>query len=297
MIDLHTHTSYSDGADSLIELLKKAESMNLEYISITDHDNCKAYSELKNINIKDYFSGKIIPGIEIKCSYGRSLMEVLGYNVDPDKITAWADEYYKDKSKPILQAKYFDIMYNNCINYGLVMSDKKDVDFDPNVNWASVQIYKEIKKHPENEKLLPADLWAEFNVFSKKYCGNPKYPFYMDKTKDYPTLQDAIDVIKKSGGLVFIAHVFIYNWAEDKKKLLQNILDSYNIDGIECIHSDFTEEESQYLLELCKNKNYYFSGGSDYHGKNKVNIEMAIGKGNLNIHSDLVKNWIKPLYN
>lgn len=297
MIDLHTHTSYSDGADSLIELLKKAESINLEYLSITDHDNCRAYEELKNINIKDYFSGKIIPGIEIKCSYGHSLMEVLGYNVDPDKITTWATEYYKDKSKPILQAKYFDIMYNNCINYGLIMSDKKDVDFDPNVNWASVQIYKEIKKHPENERLLPADLWSEFNVFSKKYCGNPKYPFYMDKTKDYPTLQDAIDVIKNCGGLVFIAHVFIYNWAEDKKKLLQDILDNYDIDGIECIHSDFKEEESLYLLDLCKDKNYFISGGSDYHGKNKVNIEMATGKGNLCIKSDLVRDWIKPLYN
>lgn len=295
MIDLHTHTNYSDGADPLIDLLKNAEKAKLEYLAITDHDNCKAYKELRSLDVSQYFSGKIIPGVEIKCSYGHSLMEVLGYNIDTDKFTAWADEYYKDKSKPALQAKYFNIMYDNCINYGLVMSDKKDVDFDPEINWASVQIYKEIKKHPENEKLLPADLWAEFNVFSKKYCGNPKYPFYMDKTKDYPTLQDAIDVIKSCSGLVFIAHVFIYNWAEDKKKLLQDILDNYHIDGIECIHSDFTEEESQYLLEFCKKNNYLISGGSDYHGKNKVNIEIAVGKGNLCINSKLVTNWIKPL--
>jgi len=117
----------------------------------------------------------------------------------------------------------------------------------------------------------------------------------MDKTKDYPTLQDAIDIIKNCGGLVFIAHVFIYNWAEDKKELLQDILDNYHIDGIECIHSDFTEEESNYLLDYCKNNNYLISGGSDYHGKNKTNIEIGIGKGNLYINSDLVKNWVKPL--
>ena len=42
MIDMHLHTSYSDGTDSVVELLKKTESLNLEFISITDHDNCRA---------------------------------------------------------------------------------------------------------------------------------------------------------------------------------------------------------------------------------------------------------------
>lgn len=66
MIDLHIHTTYSDGADSLIEVLKKAENNNLDYISITDHDNCNAYKELEFLDVKKYYTGKIIPGIEIK---------------------------------------------------------------------------------------------------------------------------------------------------------------------------------------------------------------------------------------
>ena len=66
MIDLHIHTTYSDGADSLIEVLKKAEQNKLEYISITDHDNCNGYMEMKKIDVKEYYTGKIIPGIEIK---------------------------------------------------------------------------------------------------------------------------------------------------------------------------------------------------------------------------------------
>ena len=57
MIDLHIHTTYSDGADNLIEVLKKAEALKLEVISITDHDNCKAYRELNKINVKQYYSG------------------------------------------------------------------------------------------------------------------------------------------------------------------------------------------------------------------------------------------------
>ena len=69
MIDLHIHTNNSDGTDTVEELLKKAEALNLEYISITDHDNCNGYDKLKRINISNIFSGKIIPGIEIKCTY------------------------------------------------------------------------------------------------------------------------------------------------------------------------------------------------------------------------------------
>ena len=58
MIDLHMHTNNSDGSDTVIELLKKAEENNLELISITDHNTVKAYFELEKINIKDYFSRK-----------------------------------------------------------------------------------------------------------------------------------------------------------------------------------------------------------------------------------------------
>lgn len=60
MIDLHIHTDNSDGTDTVEELLKKAQNLKLEYISITDHDTCKAYEKLKEIDISKIFYGKII---------------------------------------------------------------------------------------------------------------------------------------------------------------------------------------------------------------------------------------------
>ena len=144
MIDLHMHTTYSDGADNLIQLLKKAESLKLEYISITDHDNCKAYKELKNLNISNYFNGKIIPGIEIKCAFDNGkLIELLGYNIDTDKMQEWADEYYKDKTKDKLQQKYFDRLYDACKKKELIVSNKQDIEFDPK---------KEVLQYLENCK-------------------------------------------------------------------------------------------------------------------------------------------------
>ena len=293
MIDLHIHTTYSDGADSLIEVLKKAEKLKLEYISITDHDTCKAYEELAKLEVEKYYTGKIIPGVEIKCAYNKRLIEVLGYNVDTNIINEYMKEYSKTNSREKLQQKYFNILYERCKEMGLVMSNKENIKFDSKKNWASLTIYNEIKSHEENKNKLPEDLWSTFTIFSKKYCGDTNYKLYIDKSEDYLSVKEAIDLIKKAGGLVFLPHVFIYKWAKDKIQLLNDIINAYDIDGIECMHSEFSEEEINYLLDFTKKNNYYISGGSDYHGVNKPGIEMAVGKGNLKITSELIKNWIK----
>ena len=291
MIDLHIHTTYSDGADSLIDVLKQAEYLKLKYISITDHDNCKAYKELKQIDVNKYYTGKIIPGIEIKVGYKGRLIEVLGYKFNTDKMQEWSDEYYKDKSKKALQQKYFDITYDRCKEMGLILSEKEKIDFNPEKNWASLTIYNELKKHKENQTKLPADMLETFDTFSKKYCGDVNNKLYIDKTKDYPTVEEAISIIKKCGGLVFLPHLFIYKWAEDKKRFIDEILDTFDIDGVECMHSEFSQEQIDYLIKLADERGYFKSGGSDYHGKNKVGIYLAKGKGNLKIPEEFVKEW------
>lgn len=291
MIDLHIHTTYSDGADTLIEVLKKAENLKLEYISITDHDTCKAYNELSNIDVSKYYTGKIIPGVEIKCAYGNRLIEVLGYKINWNIINEYMDRFHEINSREKLQQKYFDILYERCAKMGIILSEKRNIEFCPKRDWASVAIYKEIKSHEENKNKVPEDFWNEFIVFSKKYCGNPDYELFIDKSKDYLSVQDAVNLIKKAGGLVFLPHIYIYKWAEDKNKLLDDIISKYDIDGIECMHSEFNQEQIDYLLEYTQRKDLLRSGGSDYHGKNKENIKMAVGKGNLKIMSSLITEW------
>lgn len=292
MIDMHMHTTYSDGADSLIEVLKKAESLKLEYISITDHDTCEGYKELAKLDVKKYFSGQIINGVEIKCAYKKRLIEILGYKVDPKVINNFMEEFHKTKSKEILQQKYFDILHERCTDMGLVMSKKEDIEFNPKTDWASIKIYNDIKAHEENKLKVPDDFWSEFNIFSKKYCGDVNYPLYIDKSEDYLQLDEAIKLVKDAGGLVFLPHIFIYKWAEDKKKLLDDIVAEYDVDGIECMHSEFSQDDIDYLLNYTQKNHFYRSGGSDYHGKNKVEIEMAVGKGNLKIESYLIQDWV-----
>lgn len=291
MIDLHLHTTYSDGADTLVELLENAEKLKLECISITDHDTCEGYKELEKLDVKKYFSGIIINGVEIKCAYKKRLIEILGYNVNTEIINKYMDEFHEDHSKEKLQQKYFEILYETCLKKGLYLQPKEKIEFDPKKDWASLAIYKEIKSHEQNKEKLPEDFWQDFTIFSKKYCGDINSAWYIDKSEDYLSLEEAIKLVKDAGGLVFLPHIFIYKWAEDKKKLLDDLVSNYEIDGVECMHSEFTQEDIDYLLDYTTKNKLYKSGGSDYHGVNKPGIKMAIGKGNLKIEKELIKDW------
>lgn len=292
MIDMHIHTNNSDGTDTVKELLEKAEKLNLKYISITDHDTCEAYRELEKIDYKKIFSGNIVKGIEIKCSYKKRTIEVLGYKINTKKMQNWLDNFYKEKRRDQLQLKYFNLLYDKCITMGLNLGKKENIIWNPNNDWASFTIYSEIKKHIENKEKVPQDLWETFSAFNRKYCNDPNHVLYIDKSQDYPSLEDAISAIKSAGGLAFMPHLYIYKWVTDKNKFINEIVNNYEIDGIECFYTDFSIEETNYLLNLCETKKLYKSGGSDYHGENKPKISLAKGYGNLNINEQLIEDWI-----
>ena len=292
MIDLHMHTKNSDGSDTTEELIKKAEGMKLKYISITDHDNVHAHEDISDRHLEKLFSGKIITGIEIKCIYKKRTIEVLGYKYDLNKMSEWVTNFYKDKSKEVLQRKYFDKTYDACKQLGFKLTEKDKIDWNPKTDWASFTIYSDLKKYKENEGVYADDILNDFTTFNKKYCSDMNSILYIDKSDDYPSLETAIKAIKDAGGLVFVAHVFIYKAIKDKEAFINDLIENYDIDGFECYHSEFTDDQIQYLLNLTKEKGLLRSGGSDYHGINKKGIDMATGKGNLKIDESLVEDWI-----
>ena len=292
MIDLHMHTNNSDGSDTTEELIKKAEDMKLKYISITDHDNLHSYEEIRDKHLENLFSGKIITGIEIKCIYKKRTIEVLGYKYDLNKMSEWVKEFYKDKSKEVLQKKYFDKTYNACKQLGFKLTEKDKINWNPKTDWASFTIYSDLKKYKENEGVYADDILNDFTTFNKKYCGDMNNILYIDKSEDYPSLETAIKAIKEAGGLAFVAHVFIYKAIKDKESFINDLTENYDIDGFECYHSEFTDDQIQYLLNYTKEKGLLRSGGSDYHGINKKGINMATGKGNLKIDESLFEDWI-----
>ena len=94
MIDLHMHTYFSDGTDTEIEILKNAKAKNLSIISITDHNTAKVYEALENVEINNYYNGRIIPGIELNTKALKVPIEILGYGIDYKKMNELVKKLY-----------------------------------------------------------------------------------------------------------------------------------------------------------------------------------------------------------
>lgn len=278
MIDLHMHSTHSDGTDTVMDILKKAQEKNLSYISITDHNTCSAYIELQSIDSKKYYSGKIIPGIELNTTILGVPIEVLGYGIDIKLMQENLNGIYlSPKERNLLEIKR---LYKKCLKAGIKLNSDFVGNYSPNI-YASEYLHKIITQYEGNKQFIDDDAWNDSLVLYRKYMSDPNSIFFVDMNDVLPDLKSTIDLVKKSKGMLFLPHIFEYK--HNSKRILHHILDTYTIDGIECYYSTFTEIQTQELLNLCKQRHLLISGGSDYHGKNSPGIEIGTGKGNLNI--------------
>lgn len=289
MIDLHLHTRYSDGTDTVSELLINAEKKKLEIISITDHDSVSAYKELESDDVRRLFSGEIIIGSELKAYYNGIPVEVLGYGLDVNKI------FFEEKDRYQIQVE--------CIEELKRRGKKLGLYFDPNVTvsrddtsrmYAAFTFASEILKYDRNKEIL-LSIGPEFDVpsFYRVHTSNKNSIFYYDESSFGITLEEAIDKIHDAGGLAFLAHPLVYPFEGDKFLEIEKILNNYKLDGLECEYTLFILEDREKLKFLCKKYNKYISGGTDYHGKTKPNIDIGSGiNNNLNLSSDIVDNWV-----
>jgi predicted metal-dependent phosphoesterase TrpH len=291
MVDLHIHTNNSDGTFTPKEVLKRAQQLNLSNIAITDHESCKGYDELKSINIKEIYSGKIITGIELKNYYEDRVIDILGYNINLDLINKYLDENYKDKTHRKLETKNLRHFYKQAEGYGLKLDSINEIEWNPDKDWASVVFYKEMKKHPENQRKVPPDLWESFGNFKKDYVYNRKNMFFLDKKNDYPSPQTTVDAIHKAGGIAILAHVYEYKWVNNQIEYIEKLIKKSNLDGLECYYSNFTDEQSSLLLKYAKEHKLCISGGTDFHGKNRIGVDMGLGRGNMKIPNEILKTW------
>ena len=290
MIDLHTHTTHSDGSDDTITLLKKAEEAKLEYLSITDHSTCKAYEDIKNIDISKYYTGKLITGCELFSMVDGTTIELLGYNVDTNFMNRKLPKLYNCNLQE-LEIEKFNANVKMCEKLGIII-DIENIKFNPKIDFASRAIWREIVKDEQNKKIFDNErAWDDRNVFYRECICNPNSKFFVDRTGTFPEPKEVMAVIREAGGLVFIPHVFVYG--ENSNKVLNELTKNHAVDGIECYYSLFSEEQSKYLIDFCKENHYYMSGGSDYHGTRKPEITLGIGKGNLNIPSNIIEKWAK----
>ena len=182
-------------------------------------------------------------------------------------------------------------IYNKCIDNGISLPENFLENYDTKT-YTSVYLHSYLTKNIENKEKckLDDDAWNDAKNFYRKYMSNPNSIFYIDTKSILPDVQKCINIVKEAGGKVSIPH--IYEYKDKSEKILQYLLDNTEIDGIECYYTTFTKNQTEHLLKICKEKNKYISGGSDYHGTYKPDIELGVGYGDLKIPTDIVKDWL-----
>lgn len=244
---------------------------------------------MENSEIRKKFSGKILPGVEIKAICNNHNIEVLGYGIDTQKM-----KIYKCDN---LQEKILEYFKQVAEKYQIKYDKNLKIDKEKNKIFGSFTFAENILQNKDNifklDQLGEKDL-TETNFF-RKCESNPNSIFFFDASKYIRDINDVIEDIHEAGGLAFLAHVYEYKF-KDTKSEVENIITTTSIDGFECQYSLFSEEQRNEIMRLCQKYNKYMSGGSDYHAKKKPDIQIGTGRNNnLHIEKEFVENWIKLL--
>jgi 3',5'-nucleoside bisphosphate phosphatase len=290
MIDLHMHTLNSDGDKTTIEILKMCEEKKLNYISITDHDNCHSYNDLNNIDVKKYYSGKIIYGAEMTTSFENNVIEILGYGVDMEVINEFHKTNYTVEKLIERENYLFNKLLSICKDLELKNTENLEL-YIIKRGFAKRIIYDDLLKYKENFNIIDNELLQNFSNFARKGLANPKNKLYLGEDKLFPDLNEVAKLIKAGNGLCFLAHLYQYGIGDDIE-FLNRLRKEIKLDGLECYYSYFTDEQTSTILEYAKENKLYISGGSDYHGVLKPGIDIGVGKGNLNIKEEIINPWI-----
>lgn len=255
MADLHIHSDFSDGTQSIPEIIQLSLTCKLKVISITDHDTIDGLSPSFDYIQQHQIPMDLISGVELSTQYLDLDLHILGYLFDySDQQFVDMLNYYKNK-REIRAEKIVDKL--NQLGYPLdIMKVKKTAN---NGSIGRPHIARSLVDHG----YMPSVDYA-----FDRYLGYYK-PAYVPKEKLTP--EKAIEMIHQTGGIAILAHPGSYI----NERILKELL-SYSLDGIEVYHPNHTQDTTMKLLKMAKNYNILITGGSDHHGSAKT--DTFIGK-------------------
>lgn len=261
-VDLHIHSTASDGQYTPTQLIHMAKKIGLSTLSITDHDTIAGLDEAK---IAAYELGvQMIPGIELDSKYPgiEGNFHILGYGID--RTCTILRDFCNDLSKRRKERAYRIFSYLEkkgvCPSYQRVYTlAKNSVIGRPHFARAMVE-----------EGFVSTTRQA-----FEQYLDTPEFQ-KIDRIKPHP--REAIQMIIQSSGIAVLAHPSQLKLNSHSLESLLKELKGYGLGGIECYYSTHTPEQTQYYLSLAQKLELYVTGGSDFHGQ-KIKLDICLGTG------------------
>ncbi len=277
MIDLHSHSTFSDGEKTPSELVAMAHSIGLTALALTDHDTVRGCNELQQAAQK-YPDLLAINGVEFKVDHPADI-EIIALNIT-DLAPYLAREKMLLKNRE--ETSYQRVEKLQKLGYHISW---KDVAYDKNGNQRNAVV----KPHIVN--FLFETQQIDDREFAYRKLLDEGCPAYV-KAKA-PTPEETIDFIHSTGAISILAHPCLIHLKG--QELFNEIarLKKCGLQGIEVEHSDMSTDEVREYNQIADTLGLLKSGGSDYHGQNAhPGVELGFGKGNLNIPHDYIAKII-----
>lgn len=262
-IDLHVHTTASDGTVSPAEVVSRAKTASLSAIAVTDHDTTLGYPEAARAGAE--LGVEVIPGIELSTKYRRAV-HILGYSIDVD------NPELKKELKSIVDDR--DIRNEKTV--ALMQRDGIPITYDEMRSRFGVVIGRPHFAEILVEYGLATDSADAF----RRYVGKGMR-YWLPRTTI--PIERCIELILTAGGIPVLAHPFEYKYEENSLAELIEHCIAYGLQGIECRHSSHSPGQMAYLELLADEYGLLKTGGSDFHGDVKPDISLGTGKGLVSV--------------
>lgn len=269
IVDLHVHSTASDGTYTPTELVAYAKEKGLFAFALTDHDTVSGVS--KAVSEGERFGVRVIPGIELSCLYHQKDIHIVGLFID-DKHPLLQEKmgWYRKKREERNR-----LMIKKLQEQGFSITIAEIESFFPK----AVVTRAHFARYLVETKQI-ASLAEAFDRYIGDGC-----PCYVPKERTSP--EEAISLIKEIGGVSVLAHPILYKFPDEELDLMTGQLKDMGLVGIEAVYSTYSAKDEEFVRRLASKYGLLLSGGSDFHGSNKPHIDLAVGKGNLRIPWEL----------
>ncbi|MCK5542361.1 MAG: ribonuclease III [Desulfobacterales bacterium] len=283
MIDLHIHSTASDGSFSPSEILNLSLDAGIKAIALTDHDSIDGVREVMQIGVP--WPLEFITGVEISCEPPSEFpsnysLHILGYGFDLENnvmnsILEKLQQARFDRNPLIIQKL-------NNLGFDISLEEAEEISGDGQTGRPHIA-----------QVMVERNYVASFDEAFDKYLSKGEKA-YIDKYRT--PCKEAIEAIHNAGGVSVLAHPGIFKDSKNFsiEKLVSD-LKKFGLNGIEACYTSHTQEQTTFFIDLAQKQEMIITGGSDFHGSLNQGVNIGTGRGELVVYDEIYTNLINSI--
>ena len=268
-IDLHTHSTFSDGTFTPLQLVKYAEEKGLKAFALTDHDTTEGVKEAKSIetNVEG------ISGVEISTRYDKKEIHIVGLYVNENDADLNKQlKYYREKRV----TRNFEILEKlNSLGVNITIDDVKESCTGDVISRAHIA-----------KALVSKGFVGSYTEAFDRYLGDNKCAYVARETVNY---EESMELITQGGGVPALAHPLLYKMSDTNLENMMVKLRQKGLKAVEVYYSTHSNSDTQHIMAMANRVGLIYSGGSDFHGATKPKIDMGTGMGKLAVPYEILE--------